>query len=146
MGLMQISTSRLDGSARNCYWEYSRAWANDYLSTTTTFLASCFSHLEYNGTSEQRPPVNNGQNFGVPMVVVVLRFDCTCKTVRHFGTFHNWWNCWQVKVLATLQLTRLDVVPVALQQNNIMVTSFHPELTQDLRFHQYFVELILGKN
>jgi pyridoxal 5'-phosphate synthase pdxT subunit len=30
---------------------------------------------------------------------------------------------------------------VAAQQGNLLATSFHPELTQDNRFHQYFLEL-----
>lgn len=30
---------------------------------------------------------------------------------------------------------------VAAQQGNLLATSFHPELTSDTRFHQYFVEL-----
>jgi hypothetical protein len=36
-------------------------------------LTSRFPNLVYKGTSEQRPPINNGHNFGV---VVVLMFDC----------------------------------------------------------------------
>ena len=31
---------------------------------------------------------------------------------------------------------------VAARQKNILVTSFHPELTSDTRVHQYFIELI----
>lgn len=31
--------------------------------------------------------------------------------------------------------------PVAVQQGNIMAASFHPELTQDVRWHHYFVHL-----
>jgi hypothetical protein len=34
------------------------------------------------GTSEQLPCVNNGNNFGVFRVVVVLRFDCTGFPIR----------------------------------------------------------------
>lgn len=43
-----------------------------------------------------------------------------------------------VKVLATLQ----DGTIVAAQQDNLLATSFHPELTRDARFHQYFVSLM----
>ena len=32
---------------------------------------------------------------------------------------------------------------VAAQQGNLLVTSFHPELTQDRRLHQYFIKLAL---
>lgn len=38
-------------------------------------------------------------------------------------------------------LTLPDGQIVAAQQNKLLATSFHPELTQDARFHQYFVEL-----
>jgi 5'-phosphate synthase pdxT subunit len=30
---------------------------------------------------------------------------------------------------------------VAAQQGNLLATSFHPELTADMRFHQYFISL-----
>jgi pyridoxal 5'-phosphate synthase pdxT subunit len=43
----------------------------------------------------------------------------------------------QVKVLAKLP----DGMIVAAQQGNLLVTSFHPELTDDLRLHQYFLQL-----
>lgn len=32
---------------------------------------------------------------------------------------------------------------VALRQNNIMATSFHPELSDDVRWHNYFIQLLL---
>jgi glutamine amidotransferase PdxT len=31
---------------------------------------------------------------------------------------------------------------VAVQQGNILATSFHPELTDDVRWHQYFLDMI----
>ncbi len=43
----------------------------------------------------------------------------------------------QVQVLARLA----DGQPVAARQGNLMVTSFHPELTRDARLHQYFLSL-----
>jgi len=42
------------------------------------------------------------------------------------------------RVLARLA----DGTPVAAQQGNWLVTAFHPELTEDLRFHQYFLSLV----
>ncbi len=33
---------------------------------------------------------------------------------------------------------------VAVQQNNIIGTSFHPELTEDNRFHSYFIKMVLN--
>jgi len=43
----------------------------------------------------------------------------------------------QVEVLA-----EHDSLPVMAQQKNILVSSFHPELTDDLRVHEYFLKLI----
>lgn len=34
---------------------------------------------------------------------------------------------------------------VAVRQGHLLATSFHPELTSDTRFHQYFVELAASK-
>ena len=48
-----------------------------------------------------------------------------------------------VKVLATVANTENHVV--AVQQNNLIATSFHPELANDLRWHTYFVDQILEK-
>jgi 5'-phosphate synthase pdxT subunit len=31
---------------------------------------------------------------------------------------------------------------VAVRQGAVMATSFHPELTQDTRFHVYFLEIV----
>jgi len=44
----------------------------------------------------------------------------------------------EVEVLSALDADR----PVAVQQGNLMATSFHPELTTDYRFHSYFLELV----
>ena len=38
-------------------------------------------------------------------------------------------------------LARADRI-VAVQQGNLLATSFHPELTGDLRIHRYFVEMV----
>jgi 5'-phosphate synthase pdxT subunit len=35
-----------------------------------------------------------------------------------------------------------DGTPVAAIENNLLATAFHPELTKDTRFHQYFLSLI----
>lgn len=44
----------------------------------------------------------------------------------------------QTKVLAQLE----DGTAVAAQEGSWLVTSFHPELTDDPRFHQYFLSLV----
>jgi 5'-phosphate synthase pdxT subunit len=47
-----------------------------------------------------------------------------------------------VDVLARLP----DGRPVAARQGSFLATAFHPELTDDLSFHRYFVESIVGRN
>ncbi len=42
-----------------------------------------------------------------------------------------------VEVLATLE----DGTAVAVRQDNLLATAFHPELTRDERFHRYFLGL-----
>ncbi len=37
-----------------------------------------------------------------------------------------------------------DGTIVASRQNNMLVTSFHPELTDDLRLHQYFLKMVVS--
>jgi 5'-phosphate synthase pdxT subunit len=44
------------------------------------------------------------------------------------------------EVLARLE----DGTIVAARQGNILATSFHPELTEDTRFHRYFIEEFCG--
>lgn len=46
-----------------------------------------------------------------------------------------------VEVLARLDDSR----PVAARQGNLLVSSFHPELTDDARMHRYFVEMATGR-
>jgi pyridoxal 5'-phosphate synthase pdxT subunit len=46
----------------------------------------------------------------------------------------------KAKVLATLA----DGTAVAAQEGHWLVTSFHPELTDDDRFHRYFLDLVEG--
>ncbi|HEY74556.1 MAG TPA: pyridoxal 5'-phosphate synthase glutaminase subunit PdxT [Thermoflexia bacterium] len=43
----------------------------------------------------------------------------------------------EVEVLARLE----DGTVVAVRQGNLLATSFHPELTEDVRFHRYFLGL-----
>jgi 5'-phosphate synthase pdxT subunit len=45
-----------------------------------------------------------------------------------------------VEVLARLT----DGTIVAARQGQFLVTSFHPELTDDLRFHRYFLDIVNG--
>lgn len=46
-----------------------------------------------------------------------------------------------VEILASLP----DGTPVAARENNLVATAFHPELTTDLRFHEYFLTIVDDK-
>ena len=46
----------------------------------------------------------------------------------------------EVEVLARLA----DDTMVAVRQGKLLASSFHPELTDDLRFHQYFLDIVAG--
>jgi 5'-phosphate synthase pdxT subunit len=47
-----------------------------------------------------------------------------------------------VEILARLA----DGTVVAARQGKLLVSAFHPELTDDLRFHQYFLDMVAGRN
>ena len=46
-----------------------------------------------------------------------------------------------VEVLASVEIEG-ELHPVAVQQGNLLATSFHPEITGDNRVHRYFIENI----
>ena len=41
-------------------------------------------------------------------------------------------------------LCHFNTTAVAVRQGKLLACSFHPELTDDLRFHRYFVDLVTG--
>ena len=41
-----------------------------------------------------------------------------------------------------LVLSKLNDLPVIIQRNNILASTFHPELTNDKRVHEYFVGMV----
>ncbi len=47
-----------------------------------------------------------------------------------------------VDILARLK----DGTIVAARQGKLLVTAFHPELTEDLRFHRYFLDIVSGES
>jgi len=47
-----------------------------------------------------------------------------------------------VEVLASLP----DGTAVAVRQGNLVATAFHPELTDDLRLHEYFLSIVNGNS
>ena len=46
-----------------------------------------------------------------------------------------------VEIIARLA----DGTSVAARQGRLLASAFHPELTNDLRFHQYFLDIVTGK-
>ena len=48
-----------------------------------------------------------------------------------------------IDILATVQNRAGQDVIAAVRQGPILATSFHPELTNDLRWHQYFLDMLL---
>ena len=46
-----------------------------------------------------------------------------------------------VQVLARLDADRGERI-VAVRQGHVLATSFHPELTPDLRLHRYFLDML----
>jgi len=46
----------------------------------------------------------------------------------------------EVEILAKLA----DSISVAARQGKLLASAFHPELTDDLRFHQYFLDIVAG--
>lgn len=46
----------------------------------------------------------------------------------------------KIEILARLA----DGTAVAARQASLLVSAFHPELTSDLRFHQYFLDIVSG--
>lgn len=51
----------------------------------------------------------------------------------------------QVEILASLESTEGGVSIVAAREGHLLATSFHPELTDDDRFHRYFLEIVEEK-
>ncbi|MFZ0546529.1 MAG: pyridoxal 5'-phosphate synthase glutaminase subunit PdxT [Candidatus Promineifilaceae bacterium] len=75
------------------------------------------------------PQLNNGHP--IPFPAVFIRAPRLVSGDEEAG----------VKILARLE----DGTAVAAQQGHWLVTSFHPELTNDPRFHRYFLNLVEEK-
>jgi 5'-phosphate synthase pdxT subunit len=48
----------------------------------------------------------------------------------------------EVEVLATVEAGPAEGRIVAVRQDNLLATSFHPEITGDIRVHRFFVEMV----
>lgn len=51
-----------------------------------------------------------------------------------------------VEPLATVAGKAGEAIHVAVRQGTILATAFHPELTNDLRWHKFFVEIVAGQS
>jgi 5'-phosphate synthase pdxT subunit len=58
----------------------------------------------------------------------------------HNGTFHAVF----IRAPHVEVLCQLKGKPVAVRQGNLLGCAFHPELTDDLRLHKYFLDMVAG--
>lgn len=97
---------------------------------TNTHLATMDITVKRNGYGSQLDSFSTNLliptiDKNMPIPLVFIRAPYITKTDK------------DVKILATL-----DNKIIAARQKNMLVSSFHPELTCDLRFHQYFLSMI----
>ncbi len=77
-------------------------------------------------TEISAPDLTNGQT--KPFLAVFIRAPILVNVKESAGA----------TVIARLE----DGTAVAARQGHLLVTSFHPELTNDVRFHQFFIERV----
>ena len=97
---------------------------------TNTHLATMDITVKRNGYGSQLDSFSTNLliptiDKNMPIPLVFIRAPYITKTSK------------DVQILATL-----DNKIIAARQKNMLVTAFHPELTNDLRFHQYFLSMI----
>lgn len=97
---------------------------------TNTHLATMDITVKRNGYGSQLDSFSTNLliptiDKNMPIPLVFIRTPYITKTSK------------DVQILATL-----DNKIIAARQKNMLVSSFHPELTNDLRFHQYFLSMI----
>lgn len=97
---------------------------------TNTHLATMDITVKRNGYGSQLNSFSTNLliptiDKNIPIPLVFIRAPYITKTDK------------DVQILATL-----DNKIIAARQKNMLVSSFHPELTCDLRFHQYFLSMI----
>ena len=97
---------------------------------TNTHLATMDITVKRNGYGSQLNSFSTNLliptiDKNMPIPLVFIRAPYITKTSK------------DVQILATL-----DNKIIAARQKNMLVSSFHPELTCDLRFHQYFLSMI----
>jgi len=96
--------------------------------TDVQLLKAMDMQIERNAFGRQKDSFEKSvaiKGFTTPYTAVFIRAPIITKT---------WGNC---EVLATL-----GKKIVMARQNNYLALSFHPELTNDLRIHRYFLEML----
>jgi hypothetical protein len=69
----------------------------------------------------------------------ILRSRCICKLAVKRGKRN-------VLPLCEFKVYRIiDGETVAAREGKMVVSAFHPELTADLRFHRFFLDIVAGK-
>ncbi len=51
-------------------------------------------------------------------------------------------SCDSVKVVARVERDGKDLIVGVIQDGRVLATSFHPELTDDLRMHEIFLKIV----
>lgn len=95
-------------------------------------LSAMDMHVKRNAFGRQRESFEKNidiKGFSEPYNAVFIRAPVIEKV---------WGNC---EILA-----EVDKKIVIARQGNLLALSFHPELTDDLRVHKYFLDMILGYN
>eukprot|EP00656_Telonema_subtile_P044101 TRINITY_DN503_c0_g1_i2.p2 TRINITY_DN503_c0_g1~~TRINITY_DN503_c0_g1_i2.p2 ORF type:complete len:183 (-),score=47.13 TRINITY_DN503_c0_g1_i2:302-850(-) len=85
-------------------------------------------------------PVLEGVEGSEPYNGFFIRAPAVIETGAQVSVLANLDN----EVLSSMKLptVRENGVAVALQQDNVLGTSFHPELTKDTRWHLYFLNMV----
>ena len=102
-----------------------------------------------NEITEQDPVPLGLMDIGVRRNAFGRQVDSFEQPLRISPLDPNPYNCIFIRAPVVIRVgSKVDVLaslddgrPVAVRQDNLLATSFHPELTRDTRVHQYFVGL-----
>jgi len=78
------------------------------------------------------------ESFEVPLKISCLDSPFNCVFIRA-PAITSWGD--GVEILA-----KYDGIAVAARQGNLLALAFHPELTDDLRLHEYFLDMLLSRD
>jgi 5'-phosphate synthase pdxT subunit len=105
--------------------------SKDIGDNSTTYLNSLDTTVKRNGYGRQLGSFTTVSEFKgigqIPMVFIRAPYIISCKDT--------------VDILA-----EIDEKIVAARQDNMLVTAFHPELTDDMQVHKYFLNMISESN